>query len=88
MDEIDRDIERAKIGKRSESLPHDISITRKKPIGTNYPAMRAKKEAKSDAFIEMGCSICGKPTDKACGICGKMVCYNHRLPEWHDCKKN
>jgi len=100
MNDIDKDIERARIGKKRESL-HEV-ILHKKKAETNLPPLPLKpkektpRESKSKSVFDDGqCSMrvsingnvtrCNKNPTTICPECGKRVCSDHE--NFHNCTK-
>ena len=119
MDDIDKDIERARVGKKRETA-YEI-IKHSKIPATNLPPLRAKGKiallnsggilrwpidrtidahgnpsydlSNTSTGEQCQCvidihgkgTICGKPTTNYCRQCGKQLCFEHYLPENHNC---
>jgi hypothetical protein len=97
MDDIDQDIERARRGKKRETA-YEIMKHPKIPA-TNLPPLPFKgkldlskpeiipKRDWCEFRIDMrGEGIpYGKSATNYCRLCGKQLCFEHHLPEDHNC---
>jgi hypothetical protein len=84
MDDIDKDIDRARIGKRKE-VAYEI-INHPKISKTNLPPLHIKPRPIPKECQYRYCKNKSVGSLVVCELCGKSYCYAHRFPQDHNCR--